>query len=119
MRFCVWLAFLAAFVIPGPAQNDAEGPINPKAQKTYKQALGYLQQRMTGALFHPWKAGGGWDPAIPFVFDLPQHPVEVTVYVYTVRVGANVDGPVGVFLARMSSTFVIRFRCPWRRICLA
>jgi len=55
MRFCLWLAFLAAFVIPTFAQDDAAGPTNEKAQKTYQQALGYLQHRMTAAALDAFK----------------------------------------------------------------
>ncbi len=37
------------------AQETTEGPSNEKAQKTFKQALGYLHDRMTGAALDEFK----------------------------------------------------------------
>ena len=55
MRYCGWVVLLAALVIPTLSQDVAGGPKNEKAQKTYKQALGYLQQHMTGAALDGFK----------------------------------------------------------------
>ena len=49
MRHFKWLVIVTGLVISSFAQNDADGPTNEKAQKTYKQALDYLKQHMTGA----------------------------------------------------------------------
>jgi thiol-disulfide isomerase/thioredoxin len=47
MRYlCAWL-ILTFFLLPIPAQDKTdEGPTSEKAQKTYKEALQYLRQRM-------------------------------------------------------------------------
>ncbi len=55
MRFCKLLVIVTALVISSLAQNDADGPTNEKAQKTYKQALDYLKQHMTGAALDSFK----------------------------------------------------------------
>ncbi len=55
MRFCGLLLILAGLAISSLAQNDAEGPTNEKAQKSYKQGLDYLHQRMTGAALDSFK----------------------------------------------------------------
>jgi thiol-disulfide isomerase/thioredoxin/Tfp pilus assembly protein PilF len=53
--FLSWILILATVVMPAVAQNDAEGPTNEKAQKTYKQAQDYLHQHMTGAALESFK----------------------------------------------------------------
>jgi peroxiredoxin/Tfp pilus assembly protein PilF len=55
MRYCGLLVFLAALSISLSAQDDAEGPANEKAQKTYKQGLDYIHQRMHGAALESFK----------------------------------------------------------------
>lgn len=55
MRYCRWLVLLASLVIPSLAQDGVEGPTNEKAQKTYQQALKYLQQHMTVAALDSFK----------------------------------------------------------------
>jgi thiol-disulfide isomerase/thioredoxin len=46
---------LAGLVVSSLAQNDAEGPTNEKAQKTYKRALEDLHQHMTSAALDGFK----------------------------------------------------------------
>jgi thiol-disulfide isomerase/thioredoxin len=41
------LLLLSAIAVPAPAQDKTEGPTDPKAQKTYKEAFDYLKKRMT------------------------------------------------------------------------
>lgn len=55
MRCCGWLVLLAALAISTTAQNDADGPANEKAQKTYKQGLDYVHQRMTVSALDSFK----------------------------------------------------------------
>ena len=50
MRYAGMVLMLACIVAPLSAQEKTdEGPTNEKAQKTYKEGLDYLHQRMTGA----------------------------------------------------------------------
>jgi thiol-disulfide isomerase/thioredoxin len=53
--FLPGIVILAIVVSPALAQNDAEGPTNEKAQKTYKQAQEYVHQHMTGAALESFK----------------------------------------------------------------
>jgi thiol-disulfide isomerase/thioredoxin len=59
MRYCGWLLIMAGLaVFPvalSVAQNAAEGPTNEKAQKSYKQGLDYLHQRMTASALDSFK----------------------------------------------------------------
>jgi thiol-disulfide isomerase/thioredoxin len=55
MRYCAGLVILVVMVIPSLAQDDAAGPTNEKAQKTYKQGLDYVKQRMHGAALDSFK----------------------------------------------------------------
>ncbi|MGA2202811.1 MAG: hypothetical protein ABSG40_12685 [Terriglobales bacterium] len=55
MRCCGLLVILAGLVVSSLAQNDAEGPTNEKAQKTYKRALEDLHQHMTSAALDGFK----------------------------------------------------------------
>jgi thiol-disulfide isomerase/thioredoxin len=55
MRYFIGLIIMAGLVISSVAQNEAEGPANEKAQKTYKQGVDYLHQRMTGAALDSFK----------------------------------------------------------------
>jgi peroxiredoxin/Tfp pilus assembly protein PilF len=55
MRYCGLLWLLAALVVSSLAQDNADGPTNEKAQKTYKQALDYIHQRMTAAALESFK----------------------------------------------------------------
>jgi hypothetical protein len=41
MRYGGLLVLLAGLLVHSNAQNDADGPSNEKAQKTYKEGLGY------------------------------------------------------------------------------
>src|ERR1035437_2853575 len=61
MRCCGWLVILAGLVISSLAQNDAEGPTNEKAQKTYKQGLDYLKQHMPAAALDSFKKANKQD----------------------------------------------------------
>ncbi|MGB8009976.1 MAG: TlpA disulfide reductase family protein [Terriglobales bacterium] len=55
MRFCGLLLILAGLALYSHAQNDAEGPSNEKARKTYQEGLKYLQQHMKGAALDSFK----------------------------------------------------------------
>lgn len=57
MRCCctLLLLLLGVLVIPAIAQKDDEGPSNDKAQKTYKQALDYVQQHLHAAALDSFK----------------------------------------------------------------
>jgi thiol-disulfide isomerase/thioredoxin len=55
MRYGTLLVIVAGLVMSSLAQNDADGPSNEKAQKTYKQALDYLKQHMNGAALDSFK----------------------------------------------------------------
>src|SRR5260370_41802989 len=53
---CFGLLFMVAgLAISSFAQNEADGPTNEKAQKTYKQGLEYLHQRNTAAALDSFK----------------------------------------------------------------
>jgi thiol-disulfide isomerase/thioredoxin len=55
MRY-VGVALMLAFALSAlPAQEETAGPTNQKAQKSYKEAMGYLQRRMTGAALESFK----------------------------------------------------------------
>jgi peroxiredoxin len=55
MRYCGLLVLLAMLAISLSAQDDAEGLTNEKAQKTYKQGLDYIHQRMNSAALECFK----------------------------------------------------------------
>ncbi len=55
MRYFVCLVFLAILPISLSAQDDADGPTNEKARKTYKQGLDYLHQRMIAIALDSFK----------------------------------------------------------------
>jgi thiol-disulfide isomerase/thioredoxin len=55
MRYFNLLLLIALVAMPVFAQDSAEGPTNEKAQKTYKEALGYLQQRQKEAAVDAFK----------------------------------------------------------------
>ena len=66
------LIFPALTIAPVRAQEKAdEGPANEKAQKTYKEALGYLQRRMKDAALDGFKE---------FFRDLDLFPGEATFF---------------------------------------
>ena len=52
---CTLLLLLGVLVIPEIAQKDDDGPSNDKAQKTYKQALDYVQQHLHAAALDSFK----------------------------------------------------------------
>ena len=54
MRYC-WMAICLACAVSLCAQDEAEGPTNEKAQKTYKEALEYLNKHMTESAFESFK----------------------------------------------------------------
>jgi len=54
MKFTRILVAIACLITPILLAAD-EGPSNEKAQKTYKEGLDYLHQRMTGAAFEAFK----------------------------------------------------------------
>jgi thiol-disulfide isomerase/thioredoxin len=55
MRYAGILLLLAVAFMRSPAQEQAEGPTDAKAQKTYKEALEYLKHRMTQAALEEFK----------------------------------------------------------------
>jgi len=55
MRSFGWLVLLASLALSSLAQNDTEGPTNEKAQKTYKQGLEHLRERMTASALDSFK----------------------------------------------------------------
>jgi thiol-disulfide isomerase/thioredoxin len=55
MRYVAMLLALACAVAPSQAEEKAEGPNNEKAQKTYKEGLDYLHQRMKEAALGSFK----------------------------------------------------------------
>jgi len=55
MRSSGWLVLLVSLALSSPAQNDAEVPTNEKAQKTYKQGLEHLRERMTASALDSFK----------------------------------------------------------------
>ena len=55
MRYYGLLVILAGLAISSLAQNDAEGPANEKAQKSYKQGLDYLHKRQTSFALDSFK----------------------------------------------------------------
>jgi thiol-disulfide isomerase/thioredoxin len=55
MRHGGLLVVFAALAISSLGQNDADGPTNEKAQKTYKQGLEFLKQHMTAAALESFK----------------------------------------------------------------
>ena len=55
MRSFGWLVLLASLALSSLAQNDTEGPTNEKAQKTYKQGLENLRERMTASALDSFK----------------------------------------------------------------
>ncbi|MGO9864978.1 MAG: redoxin domain-containing protein [Terriglobales bacterium] len=55
MRCCGLLVIMAGLSIFSLAQNDAEGPKSEKAQKSYKQGLDYLHERMTPSALDNFK----------------------------------------------------------------
>ena len=62
MRYAGMVLMLACIVAPLQGQETAdEGPTNEKAQKTYKEGLGYLHQRMTGAALDSFKKANKQD----------------------------------------------------------
>ena len=44
MRFLCAYLLLGLLAIPAPTQENADGPSNAKAQKTYKEALEFLKR---------------------------------------------------------------------------
>ena len=55
MRYAAMALVLACIITPLLAQENAEGPIREKAQKTYKEASEYLHRRMTEAALECFK----------------------------------------------------------------
>lgn len=55
MRYFPLVIVLAFAVAPALAQESTDGPTNEKAQKTYKEALEYLQKRQREAAFESFK----------------------------------------------------------------
>ncbi len=55
MRHAGIILLLACAVTSLPAQEKTEGPTHDKAQKTYKEGLDYLHQRMTEAALESFK----------------------------------------------------------------
>jgi len=55
MRYCGILVLFVSLVISALAQNEADGPANEKAQKTYKQGLEYLKQHMVPSALDSFK----------------------------------------------------------------
>jgi thiol-disulfide isomerase/thioredoxin len=55
MRYYGLFVLVVALGIPSRTQSDADGPTNEKAQKTYKQGLDYIHQRMDVAALESFK----------------------------------------------------------------
>jgi hypothetical protein len=55
MQHLRMLLILSFAVTPLLAQKPLPGPTNEKAQKSYKQAMGYLSQRQTPVAFEEFK----------------------------------------------------------------
>jgi thiol-disulfide isomerase/thioredoxin len=55
MRHYALLVVLVSLITPLFAQDEADGPTNEKARKTYKEGLNYMHQRMTAAALESFK----------------------------------------------------------------
>jgi hypothetical protein len=55
MRYASMVVRLACAITPSLSKQTAEGPIDEKAQKTYKETSEYLHRRMTDAALDSFK----------------------------------------------------------------
>lgn len=80
MRYIALLIVLAFAGAPVHAQESADGPTNEKAQKTYEEALEYLQKRQREAAFESFKKADKQDGG-------RCHPCQKRIIKYAVESG--------------------------------